>query len=65
MLPCQQNCPRYEDGCHKACPDWKSYQAGQEVQRRKKKAYLSYYNDLCSTVARQFNALTVRRPIIN
>ena len=62
MLPCQQNCPHYREGCHKSCSAWSAFQAQQKAQRQRKKDYLSYYNDLCFTMARQFNALAVRRP---
>ena len=46
MLPCQTGCAR-----------WKEFQAQQQLQRQKKKDYLKFYNDLCSTVARQCIAL--------
>ena len=57
MLPCQTACPNHQEGCHKECVRWKEFQVQQEIQRRKKKVYLKFYNELCSTVARQFTAL--------
>ena len=57
MLPCQTACPNHQEGCHKECVRWKEFQVQQEIQRRKKKDYLKFYNELCSTVARQFPAL--------
>lgn len=57
MLPCQTSCPNHREGCHKDCPSWKEFQRRQQIQRQQKKDYLKFYNDLCSTVARQFSAL--------
>ena len=57
MLPCQTGCPGHREGCHKDCARWKEFQAQQQLQRKKKKDYLKFYNDLCSTVARQCIAL--------
>lgn len=57
MLPCQTGCPGHREGCHKDCARWKEFQAQQQLQRQKKKDYLKFYNDLCSTVARQCIAL--------
>lgn len=57
MLPCQTGCPGHREGCHKDCARWKEFQIQQQLQRQKKKDYLKFYNDLCSTVARQCIAL--------
>lgn len=57
MLPCQHSCPDYTQGCHKTCAQWKAFQVQQKIDWRKKRAYLSYYNELCATRIRQFNAL--------
>ena len=64
MRPCQQGCPNHREGCHKSCPDWKAFQARQKAQRQRKKDYLSYYNEVCSTMIRQFKSLSVRRPMM-
>lgn len=58
MLPCQNTCPNYQQGCHKSCAAWKELQERQRLQRQQKKAYLDYYNDLCITMARQFRAMS-------
>lgn len=57
MLPCQTNCPGHREGCHKDCARWKEFQIQQQLQRQKKKDYLKFCNELCSTVARQCIAL--------
>ena len=62
MLPCQTGCAAYCSGCHKSCPQWQAFQERQRVLRQDKKEYLHYYNDLTSTVTRQFRALGARRP---
>ena len=61
MLPCQDTCPSYREGCHKSCPHWKEFQARQRLERRAKKEYLAFYNQLCTAVTRQFAALSPRR----
>ena len=42
MIPCQKTCAR-----------WKAFLEQSSQQRREKKRYLDYYNDLCSTIIRQ------------
>lgn len=58
MIPCQTTCPRYCPGCHKECRDWMALQTALREERRKKRAYLDYYNELCRTVTRQCRALS-------
>lgn len=60
MLPCQNTCSHYCEGCHKNCAQWKAYQAQQKRQREEKQAYLKHYQEIYSTVARQYSALRVR-----
>ena len=57
MLPCGKDCSAYCEGCHKACGKWGSYQPRPQAERRAKKDYLKYYNELCGAVTRQFRAL--------
>ena len=54
MIPCQSTCGRYCEGCHKNCAKWKLLQARNKRERQKKKDYLHYYNQVNSTVLRQF-----------
>lgn len=54
MIPCQPTCSQYCEGCHKHCAKWKVFQAKNKRERQKKKAYLHYYNQLSSTILRQF-----------
>ena len=54
MIPCQPPCGRYCGGCHKNCAKWKLLQARNKRERQKKKDYLHYYNQVNSTVLRQF-----------
>ena len=60
MIPCKTGCDHYCEGCHKTCPAWKELQQRFSLERQKKKNYLNYYNDLCSTVVRQCRANEVR-----
>lgn len=60
MIPCKNGCDHYCEGCHKTCPAWKELQQRFSLERQKKKNYLNYYNDLCSTVVRQCRANEVR-----
>lgn len=53
MIPCQKTCADYCEGCHKNCARWKAFLEQSSQQRREKKRYLDYYNDLCSTIIRQ------------
>ena len=53
MIPCRKNCADYCEGCHKNCARWKAFLEQSSQQRREKKRYLDYYNDLCSTIIRQ------------
>ena len=57
MLPCQSECPLHKEGCHKNCTRWQEFQRLQQQDRQKKKDYLRYYNELCTTVTRQCIAL--------
>ena len=52
MIPCQEKCPRYFEGCHKNCARWKVRSVN-----RKKKNYLEYHNAVCSTVIRQCRSI--------
>lgn len=63
MLPCQSSCCAYQDGCHKTCERWKKFQENQRIQRRAKKEYMKFYNDLCAAVTRQLSSLTPRRSV--
>lgn len=62
MIPCQTTCPHYCPGCHKGCLDWQVRQSALREERRKKRAYITYYNELCRTVTRQYRALSPLRP---
>lgn len=48
-----KTCADYCEGCHKNCARWKAFLEQSSQQRREKKRYLDYYNDLCSTIIRQ------------
>lgn len=61
MLPCQSDCRSYQPGCHKTCQHWKAFQEKQRIQRRAKKEYMRFYNDLCTAVTRQLSAMAPRR----
>ena len=63
MLPCQGNCPRYVEGCHKECLRWKEFQQKQAVLRSAKKQYLRYYAEQSSAVLRQYRALGACYPV--
>lgn len=63
MLPCQNSCSSFTCGCHKTCQRWKTFQEQQAAQRQVKKVYLQFYNELCSTVSRQFSSMSARRPV--
>ena len=45
MLPCQEHCSQYCQGCHLDCTYWTSFRKNQESQRQLKKQYLSYYGN--------------------
>ncbi len=53
MLPCQNSCPHYREGCHKTCSHWKTFVQRNGIEREKKKKYLAFYGERCSTVIRQ------------
>ena len=57
MIPCQQTCSSYCEGCHKSCAQWADFQRQKSRERQAKKDYLKYYNELCGAVARQFRAI--------
>ena len=57
MIPCQQTCSAYHEGCHKQCARWAEFQQHKRMERQAKKDYLNYYNELCSAVARHFRAI--------
>lgn len=57
MIPCQQTCSSYCEGCHKSCARWADFQQQKSRERQAKKDYLKYYNELCGAVARQFRAI--------
>ena len=57
MLPCQQSCSSYCEGCHKNCLRWAEFQRQKSRERQAKKDYLKYYNELCGAVVRQFSAM--------
>ena len=61
MLPCQNQCASYHEGCHKTCAQWQLFQEKQQAQRQAKKQYLQFYNDLCAQVVRQCRAIEYRR----
>ncbi len=60
MIPCRSGCANYCDGCHKTCAHWKELQEKNKAERLEKKAYLEYYNQICSTVLRQYYAAQPR-----
>ena len=53
MLPCQSSCPRYREGCHKTCSQWKTFVRRNGIEREKKKIYLAFYSERCSAEIRQ------------
>ena len=53
MLPCQSSCPRYREGCHKTCSQWKTFVRRNGIEREKKKKYLAFYSEGCSAEIRQ------------
>ena len=57
MIPCQQTCSDYCEGCHKSCARWAEFQRQKCRERQAKKDYLKYYNELCGAVSRQFRAI--------
>ena len=57
MIPCTSTCHRYREGCHKTCAKWRLLQAKNRLERQRKKDYLQYYNQVNSTVLRQFRSL--------
>ncbi len=57
MIPCRNDCEKYFEGCHKNCAYWKDFQEQNRIEREKKKAYLSYHNQICKTVIRQCYSL--------
>ena len=61
MLPCQNTCPGFHSGCHKACAWWKTFQDAQRAEREAKKQYLRYHNERCVQVSYQLLSLQVRR----
>ena len=60
MLPCQNQCASYHEGCHKTCAWWSAFQEQQRAQRQAKKAYLKYYGDLCADTLRRLAAMQAR-----
>ena len=60
MLPCQNQCASYCEGCHKTCAWWRAFQEGQRAQRQAKKAYLKYYGELRAATLRQPTARQAR-----
>lgn len=57
MIPCQQTCSDYCEGCHKNCARWAEFQRQKCRERQAKKDYLKYYNELCGAVVRQLSAM--------
>ena len=57
MIPCQQGCASYCEGCHKSCVRWAEFQRQKSRERQAKKDYLKYYNELCGSVARTYRAI--------
>lgn len=53
MIPCRPTCPRYYEGCHKTCTQWKTFQEQRLLLHIKKKNYLKYHEEVCSTIIRQ------------
>lgn len=60
MLPCQNQCASYHEGCHKTCAWWRAFQERQASQRQAKKEYLKYYGELCAQTLLQFTAMQAR-----
>lgn len=52
-VPCQKPAPIIVRAVTKTCARWKAFLEQSSQQRREKKRYLDYYNDLCSTIIRQ------------
>ena len=52
MLPCQNQCASYHEGCHKPCAYWSAFQEHQKAQRQAKKAYLKSSGQLCAATLR-------------
>lgn len=63
MIPCRSSCPHYAEGCHKTCTYWKNYQRELQDQQRKKMQWLKAQNEVCTTVLRQYLAMSTVRPV--
>jgi hypothetical protein len=63
MLPCQNDCSRYQNGCHKTCAQWRAYQEEQNAQRQAKTQYLRFHNLRCAQMLRQYLKMQTRRPV--
>ncbi len=61
MLPCQNTCPHYTEGCHKTCADWKRYQALMQKDRQKRAAYLKMQEENCRVMIRQYRDMMSSR----
>ena len=53
MLPCQVDCNRYYEGCHKSCLRWKGILKANQIYAQRKKAYLAFYGQRCDDVVRR------------
>ena len=62
MLPCQSSCAAFQEGCHKNCAYWLSFQEEQRRQREAKKRYLESHSLSHVQTARQLLNLRLRRP---
>ncbi len=61
MLPCQNDCPVFTDGCHKSCPKWAARRLLQTEENRKKRDFLRIHNALSAELLRQYRELSPLR----
>lgn len=62
MLPCQNSCSHFCDGCHKTCEDWRQFLSAQKDLLARKKDFLRVHNETCSVIIRQCRGIAPFRP---
>lgn len=60
-LPCKQTCPRYCEGCHKTCAEWKQYRQILTERNRRIKKYLDESREQCRVIVSQCAYPTAHR----
>lgn len=63
MLPCQTGCHEYQEGCHKGCARWRSFQERQSAQRQAKKQYLRLHDPRRTQTIHQYVSMMARAPL--